>query len=472
MLRLVAILALALGATVQASSSDGRVEAVIEAEMPASGVPGLSYAVVTDGEITSAGARGLAEAWTDREATTGTPFAAGSITKSVTALAVMQLVEAGQVDLDAAVAQYLTGFAGQPAGVVTIRQLLSHTSGFSTLQGNTSRTDRAGGQDELARLVDGLATVAPAHEPGERWEYSNTNYQILGRLVEVVSGQDYQTYVTAHILVPVGMDDSVIADGEVHDEVATGHRPWFGTKRPVNDTRADRATAPQGGLMASVDDLALYLQMMMNGQDDVLSADGKALMMRPASPASPSYGLGWFIDAGNGTVWHSGSTPGFESLATMAPSENAGAVVLVNGGSGLGFGETTQLRNGVTAAALDLDYDGEGSRWSQQTLFIGLILLPVVYLLAVAWAWRHRAALRAKSTNAFGRFSLWFPLLTTLAAAWTILWLAPTLLGAPLDTLRQFQPDLGLVLITTAVTGVLWALFRLGVAYTGRPDTA
>jgi CubicO group peptidase (beta-lactamase class C family) len=472
MLRLVAILALALGATVPAASSDDTVEDVIDAEMPTSGVPGLSYAVVTDGEITSAGARGVVEAGTDGQVTPDTPLQAGSITKSVTALAVMQLVEAGQVDLDAAVAQYLDGFAGQPAGVVTIRQLLSHTSGLSTLQGNASHTDATGDQDELARLVDGLATLAPAYGPAERWEYSNTNYQILGRLVEVVSGQDYQTYVTANILQPVGMDDSFVADGEVHDEMATGHRPWFGTKRPLPEQRTDRATAPQGGLVASANDLALYLAMMMNGQDDVLSADGKAQMMRPASPVSPFYGLGWFIDAGNGTVWHSGSTPGFESLATMAPAEGDGVVVLVNGGSGIGFGETTQLRNSVTAAALDLDYDGEGSRWSQQALFLGLVLLPVVYLLAMVWAWRHRDAVRAKSTNAFGRFSLWFPLLTTLVAAWVILWLVPTLLGAPLDTLRLFQPDLGLVLITTAVTGVLWAVFRLAVAYTARADTA
>jgi CubicO group peptidase (beta-lactamase class C family) len=472
MLRLVAILALALGATVPAASSDDTVEDVIDAEMPTSGVPGLSYAVVTDGEITSAGARGVVEAGTDGQVTPDTPLQAGSITKSVTALAVMQLVEAGQVDLDAAVAQYLDGFAGQPAGVVTIRQLLSHTSGLSTLQGNASHTDATGDQDELARLVDGLATLAPAYGPAERWEYSNTNYQILGRLVEVVSGQDYQTYVTANILQPVGMDDSFVADGEVHDEMATGHRPWFGTKRPLPEQRTDRATAPQGGLVASANDLALYLAMMMNGQDDVLSADGKAQMMRPASPVSPFYGLGWFIDAGNGTVWHSGSTPGFESLATMAPAEGDGVVVLVNGGSGIGFGETTQLRNSVTAAALDLDYGGEGSRWSQQALFLGLVLLPIVYLLAMVWAWRHRAAVRAKSTNAFGRFSLWFPLLTTLVAAWVIVWLVPTLLGAPLDTLRLFQPDLGLVLITTAVTGVLWAVFRLAVAYTARADTA
>ena len=467
-MRLLAVLILGLSAIIPAGEPDESIEGVIDAEMPASGVPGLAYAVVTDGEITSAGARGVVESGTDREVTADTPFQAGSVTKSVTALAVMQLVEAGEVDLDAPVSQYLDAFSGQPAGVVTVRQLLSHTSGFSTLQGNASHTDDTGGADELARRVDGLATQEPADKPGERWEYSNTNYQILGRLVEVVSGQDYQTYVTASILQPVGMDDSFMADGEVHEEMATGHRPWFGTKRPLAEQRTDRATAPQGGLVASANDLALYLQVMMNGQDDVLSADGKALMMRPASPASPFYGLGWFLDTGAGTVWHSGSTPGFESLATMVPTEGDGVVVMVNGGSGIGFGETTQLRNAVTAAALGRDYSGEGSRWSQQALFLGLVILPIVYLLAMAWAWRHRDAVRAKSTNGFGRFSLWFPLLTTVVAAWVILWLVPTLIGAPLGTLRLFQPDLGLLLLTSAAAGVLWAGSRLGVAYTGR----
>jgi hypothetical protein len=148
-------------------------------------------------------------------------------------------------------------------------------------------------------------------------------------------------------------------------------------------------------------------------------------------------------------------------------------VVLVNGGSGLGFGETAQLRNGITARALGLDYDGEGSRLWQKVLFIALVALPVVYLLSMIWAWRHRAAIRAKSESGrSGLFSLWFPLLTTLVAAWVIFSLVPSMGGAPVSTIRLFAPDFGLALITTAVTGVLWAVFRLGVAYTGRSGPA
>ncbi len=467
---------LALGLLVQGSilisapavqASGDPVEDFIDREMPASGVPGLSYAVVTDGEISLVGERGVAEAGGDREVTPDTPFMSGSITKSFTALAVMQLVEAGHVDLDADTSRYLDDFGDRPAGAITIRQLLSHTSGFSTLQGNSSHVDETGAEDELEQRVDQLAAEAPAYEPGQRWEYSNANYLILGRLIEIVSGQDYQTYIATSILEPLGMEDSFVADGQEHESMATGHTPWFGTKRAVADRVTSRGMAPAGGVIASAEDLARYLQTMMNGADDVLSAEGKAQMMRPASPASPFYGLGWFVDSAEGSVWHSGSTPGFESLATMYPAENSGVVVLVNGGSGVGFGETTQLRNGITAAALGLDYDGEGGRWAQKALFIGLALLPVGYLLSMIWAWRHRTQLRAKS-GAFGLFSLWFPLLTTLVAAWVVLSLVPRLMGAPLSTVRVFQPDMGAVLIATAVTGVAWAGFRLLVAYTGR----
>jgi CubicO group peptidase (beta-lactamase class C family) len=464
---LIGLIAVALPGSPSADAIDD----VVAAEMPASGVPGLAWAVVADDSIVETGARGVLVMGGDREVTARTPFLAGSITKSFTALAVMQLVEAGMVDLDTEIAAYLDGFAGRPAGPATIRQLLSHTSGYSTFQGNTSHTGDGSGDDVLADRVDALAQVTPAHPPGERWEYSNANYLVLGRLVEVVGGQDYQGYVTSRILKPVGMADSFVSDGRLHESMATGHTPWFWTRRPLSDNSTNRAMAPAGGIVSSADDLARYLQMMMNGEDDVLSAEGKALMMRPAGDASPYYGLGWYVDP-DGTVWHSGATPGVETLATMVPAERRGVVVLVNGGSGIGFGETAELREAITARALGLEYAGVGSRWSQKALFVGLVLLPLLYLVAMAWAWFHRYEIRTKTTGVAGRFSLFFPLVTTSVAAWVILWLMPRLLGAPLATIRLFQPDFGWALTATAVLGVLWAVFRIGVAYTGDATTA
>lgn len=471
MRHLLTVLALGLSAILPGGVPAGSIDDVIDREMPASAVPGLAYAVVTDGKVSTVGARGVARKGGDTQVTPDTPFLTGSVSKSFTALAVMQLVEAGRIDLDAALGGYLENFSGRPAGAITIRQLLSHTSGYSTWQGNLSHTDQSGRPDELARRVDQLATVTPDHAPGQGWEYSNTNYEILGRIVEVVSGQDFQSYLTDHILEPVGMTDSFVSDGQVHPAMATGHRPWFGSKTPLPDNATSRGTAPQGGIVASARDLARYLAMMMNGQDDIVSAGSKAAMMRPASAVSPFYGFGWFIDAENGTVWHTGTSPGFESTVTMLPGKDSAAVVLVNGGSGVGFGETSPLRDAITARALSLDDSGPGSRLPQQALFVGLVLLPVLYLLSMVWAWRHRRAIRAKS-GAFGLFSLWFPLLTTTAAAWVILWLVPRLLGSPIGTIALYQPDLGLVLVATAVTGICWALFRLVVGYTGRARAA
>jgi len=109
----------------------------------------------------------------------------------------------------------------------------------------------------------------------------------------------------------------------------------------------------------------------------------------------------------------------------------------------------------------------------QKSLFVGLVLLPIIYLLAMVWASFYRSAIRAKvKSGRFGLFSLWFPLFTTLVAAWTILVLVPRLGGVPLGTIRLFTPDVGLVLLATAGTGVLWAVLRLGVAYTGESSSA
>lgn len=462
---ILALLALGIATALQANLPSGSIDDFITSEMPISGAPGLAYAIVEDGVI-HADARGEMRIGSGRKVTPDTPFVLGSISKSFTAMAVMQLVEAGKVDLDTGISHYLDVFSGPSSGAITIRQLLSHTSGYSTLQGNQTPTDLTQSNDVLARQVKRIAQWPPAYEPGTKWEYSNANYEILGALIERVSGQEFARYIETMILRPIGMAHSFVGDGKSHDAMATGHRPWFGTKRPIAGSMTDRGTAPQGGVIASTSDLARYLAIMMDGQDDIISAKGKAAMMHPASAVSPFYGFGWFVDTGKGTVYHSGTTPGIETLATMVPAEKKGVVVLVNAGSGIGFGETMELRNGISARALGLDYAGEGSRWQQKALFVGLTLLPLVFLSSMIWAWFHRDALRAKSGPS-GLFSLWFPLLTTLGMAWTFFYLIPHLFGVSIGTLRLFQPDLALTMAANVVTGVMWAFFRLGVAYSG-----
>lgn len=460
-----ALIAVGLVAVAQARIPTESIDAFIATELPKSGAPGLAYAVVA-GDETVTGARGEVLRGSGRPVTAGTPFLIGSVSKSFTALAVMQLVEAGKVALDAPVSRYLDVFADGPAGAVTIRQLLSHTSGYSTRQGNDTRVDRAQAGDDLQRQVARIADWTPAHAPEERWQYSNANYQILGAVIEAVTGQDYAGYVEANILAPIGMAASFVAGGARHEEMAVGHQPWFGSKRPLGGAYASRANAPAGGVVSTASDLALYLAMMMNGRDDVLSAAGKAAMLRSAGAASPYYGLGWSLDVEGGAAYHTGLTPGVETLAALSPEDGRGVVVLVNANGGLGFGENVRLISGVSARALGRGAEQAGGSWGPKSLYLTFALLPVLFLAGIAGAWRGRAGLRAKS-GAFGAFSLWFPLLTTSVLAWVCVRLIPQLFGVSLGTFRLYQPDFVVLLVASAATGVLWALFRLSVFYSG-----
>ena len=308
---ILALLALGIATALQASVPSGSIDDFITTEMPISGAPGLAYAVVEDGVI-HADARGEMLIGSGRKVTPDTPFVLGSISKSFTAMAVMQLVEAGKVDLDTGISHYLDVFSGRPSGAITIRQLLSHTSGYSTLQGNQPPTDLTQSKDALSRQVKRIAQWTPAYEPGAKWEYSNANYQILGALIEAVSGLDYASYIETKILEPIGMEHSFVADGQSHDAMATGHRPWFGTKRPIEGSMTDRVTAPQGGVIASARDLARYLAIMMNGEDDIISAKGKGRHDAPR----PARRRHFMASAGS-------SIPKKEPCSTLAPPQES-----------------------------------------------------------------------------------------------------------------------------------------------------
>lgn len=453
-----------------ANLSSETIDDFITSEMPNSGATGLSYAVVDNGEFYS-GERGEILLGSGREISPDTPFAIGSISKSFTALGIMQFVETGQLDLETAISKYLEIFSDSPARSITVRQLLSHTSGYSTLQGNDTLFEQSHSKDSLLLQVQRIAQWTPAYGAGTQWDYSNANYYILGALIETLSGQDFDDYIETEILEPLGMKHSFVADGARYDFIARGHTPWFGGKRPVKAGETHRMSAPVGGIIASARDVARYMQVMMNGADDVISAKSKVEMMRPASDTSPFYGFGWYVDTYKGTVSHTGLTPGVETLAIMRPSEKIGVVVLVNSGSGMGFGESAPLFNGISGRALkssnvNTGDTGAGGRWSRKALFLLFALLPLFFLTGIIQAWRQRANLRKKS-GLFGAFSLWFPLLMMVILAWTSVFLIPNLFGVSIRTLRLFSPDLALALIATAVTGVIWAVFRLVVFYSG-----
>ncbi|MEN1728088.1 MAG: serine hydrolase domain-containing protein [Pseudomonadota bacterium] len=185
-------------------------------------LPGYAAVAIRDGQLVGEAAGG--------DIDLDTPTEIGSLSKSFTALAVMVLVEAGQLNLDSSVESHLPEFANRPGGPITVRQLLSHTSGYASAQGNDTHTDFTMDDQALARRVAGLVDTVPALAPESRYQYSNANYQIAGRIIEAVSGLSYAEFVETRVLAPMSMNESFVIGGERSDR-AIGHVPWFGSHR-------------------------------------------------------------------------------------------------------------------------------------------------------------------------------------------------------------------------------------------------
>jgi CubicO group peptidase (beta-lactamase class C family) len=302
----------------------------LRAEMRELQIPGLAVVVVAGDQVVYTQGLGVADP-AGRAVTPQTPMLLGSTSKGFTALAVMQLVEAGKVDLDALVVHYLPWFrlAGGPPGApadawtqITVRQLLYHTSGIPEYAGANVWMSRYAGDDALEQEVRSYADVAPDHAPGESFEYSNANYQILGLIVQSVSGQTYEAYVEEHIFRPLDMRHSYAVAAEAPD-LATGYRYWFGRPFPAAHLPVPRALAPAATLVSTAEDMGHYLIAQMNGGRyggvQVLSAQGMAELHRPgiAIDGSSSYAMGWVVGP-DGAVSHNGETPSFTSGLRIA----------------------------------------------------------------------------------------------------------------------------------------------------------
>lgn len=452
--------------SLSASAPAADLDRFIEAELAASAAPGIAYSQVDNNVVTARGF-GKKKQGEGEPVTENTPFPIGSVTKSFTALAIMQLVEDGRLGLDDPISRHLTSFAGTPASNVTLRQLLNHTSGYSTVQGNSQHGNSDAATLTLSGYADELAAIVPVHPPGTVWEYSNANYQLLGAVIEQVSGQNYADYVRANIFEPLGMDDSAVLIGAPSPDVVTGHSPWFGGVRAIENSEGYAIHAPAGGIVASAQDMGEYLEMWLDQGDGIVTAKTKALMTSPSSATSPLYGLGWSLDPERGTVYHTGLVPGGETLVSFSHEQERGIAVMVNANGGLGFADTWYLIGGVGARALGQPHEDDRSRSGPRIAYLSIALLPPVFMLAMLVSWRGRPALRTKRESVSGKLSLWFPLVAMAAlSAFLVVWL-PRLFGGSVATLQIYQPDFAWCLILAAVLAPAWALARLALAYSG-----
>jgi serine beta-lactamase-like protein LACTB len=308
-----------------------KLEAVIREEMREWEIGGLAIALVDDQKVVHAAGYG--------EAKRDSIFRVGSISKLFNALAVLQQVEAGKLDLDAPLERYGSGllplnpFPDAPA--VTLRQILCHRSGLQ-------REATVGGyfddsQPGLAATVASITPCVLATRPGEKTRYSNFAVSISGHVVERVTAKSYEEYQRAHLLDPLGMKSSAWTLARAareriivsHMRVADGHGGWQRRDAPLFDL----GTIPAGNLFSTVDDIARFTSALMANDGKLVKPETLAEMWQPQlTQDGAGFGLGFLVGKyrEHRAMSHSGAIYGHSTSLVVLPDEKIAVIVFAN----------------------------------------------------------------------------------------------------------------------------------------------
>lgn len=295
-----------------------------------------------------------------------TKFNLGSASKMFTAVAIAQLAEKKKLTLNDTIGTYLRGFPPAIARHVTIRQLLTHTSGMGDFFQDPRYRPRT--MQTVAQVLRVIEREPLHFPPGSRFSYSNSGYVVLGGVVEAISGQDYYSYVRDHIFRVAGMGASgFYRRGSLVPNLAHGYTRMNGTGRMSPGAARDNLGSlplrgsPAGGGYSTVGDmlrfsLALRRHRLLNPTETAQVMMGRVQMRSPDGALLPhawyGYGFGNFLFDGERIVGHNGGAPGIAASFDMFPAAGYTAVMLANQDPGTDFRSAVSLERGTIARAL------------------------------------------------------------------------------------------------------------------------
>ncbi len=306
------------------------------------GVPGATLGIWADGHETLA-AHGVLNAATGVTTTVDSLFQIGSITKVWTSTMIMQLVDEGRLSLDTAVSEVLPGVPlGRPdaSAEVRIRHLLTHTSGID----GDIFTDTGRGGDCLERYAGELAQAARIFPPGAAYSYCNSGFVLLGRVIEVLDGREWDASLRERLIGPLGLSETVTLPEEaILHRAATGHRQRPRQHDPVSAWGLPRSVGPAGLITASARDVLTFARLHLDGG---AARDGTRLVSQAAAAAmqqpraeipsvdgrGDAVGLGWHLNrwGGRRIIGHNGGTIGQRAFLRIDPQARVAACLLTN----------------------------------------------------------------------------------------------------------------------------------------------
>lgn len=331
--RWAALAALIVGSAAVATPADqtDAVDDYVHAEMARQKIPGLALLISRGGQVIRAQGYGLANVELQVPVKPETIFQSGSVGKQFTATAVMMLVEEGRIGLEDPLTKY---FPDAPTTwkQVTIRELLSHTAGFTDYPKSFDmRKDYT--EAQLIRIVEGIPL---AHKPGTGWSYSNLGYLTLGIVIHRVTGEFYGDFLQERIFRPLGMNTArIISEADIVPNRSAGYRLVKGELKNQEWVAPTVNTTADGSLYFSIEDLAkwdaaLYTEKLLKRSS--LEQMWTVARLKNGEPNSGHYGFGWRTGKRNGhpVVEHGGSWQGFETDISRYVDDKLTVAVLTN----------------------------------------------------------------------------------------------------------------------------------------------
>lgn len=429
-------------------------------------VPGASIAIIQNNEVFYTKSWGITGE-SEEQVTTETPFTIGSISKSLTGLAIMKLIDENMMELDDPVQKHIPWFEledKQEVAQITIKHLLTQSSGFSTYTGLSISDKESLDFDSIKNSVGSLSKVNLTALPGEKHQYSNANFLILGALIEEVTDQTYAEYMEQNVFKPLGMNRAA-ADYETAYEKGylSGYQSWFGLPLKSSVTY-DNGGAPYGYITASVEDLVQYIKFI-SGKDfnDFLSNHFMNQYLTPYIQTGENryYGLGIRIsnpDSQDKMIWHSGSTPDSHAEMFYIPSTDWGGVILTNKNNQLEEEGLYYLKTGIInilngEQPVDIPKNTPTIQFASLG-FICLLFVLFIYLLL---------KLKSKKIRKNGLWAILGLFCLILSAI-----LVPVLLkfvGAPWHAIEMFSPDIAFLTIITVTLLAFNGLLAIRISF-------
>ncbi len=332
----VALVLVSFPAAAWGQASDGafaqRVDSVANAVLKATGVPSASVAVVREGRLAYAHAYGSAHLEPPAAATTDMRYAIGSISKQFTAATVLLLQQQGKLSLDDPVSRWYPGLTR--AKDVTLREILSHTSGYQDFWPQDYVPPMMNRDIEPDSILARWAGKPLDFEPGTRWQYSNTNFVLAARIVEKVTGEPFFRFLSEHVLQPLNMSSAVNFDAKkLTTGAPTGYmRYGLGPLRQAPDEGSGWMFGA-GELAMTPSDLARWdIAMIHESLLDPASYEAMETEVLLKNGVGTGYGLGVDVgmQAGHRLISHSGEVSGFTAYNLVFPDDSDAVIVLTN----------------------------------------------------------------------------------------------------------------------------------------------